>query len=336
MKWPFGYNDSYRSYSKGADSYFENGTLVKPLFWRALTRNYVPNSPSLHMFTESDEYTKTLGVEWSACLDQFRLVVTKLSPQADLTKRILISDIAKIFDVLGWIAPVTVKAKILLQRLWEEGLHWDDSVHENLQDTWLQWRPELPCLKEKLPRCYFPKEVEIVFKQLHGFSDASERAYAGVVYLRLVNTKGHVYTSLVTAKTKVAPIKKLTIPRLELCGARLLAQLLHHCQTVFEFPVENVFALTDSTIALNWISGNPRRFKTYVGNRVSRIVELIPPNRWNHVEGIENSADCASRGLQPSELLSHKLWWEGPISYNLVSSTGPSSTYCLRTNPQMK
>ena len=143
----------------------------------------------------------------------------------------------------------------------------------------------------------FPKEFKIAFKQLHGFSDASERAYAGVVYLRLVDTNGRIHTSFVIAKTKVAPIKKLTIPRLELCGARLLAQLLHHCKKVFKFSLEDC---TDSTIVLNWMSGNPRRFKTYVANRVSSIVELIPSNRWNHV------------GILPSELLSHKLWWEGP------------------------
>ncbi len=192
----------------------------------------------LHTLTEStlterDEYTKTLGIEWDARLDQFRLIVAKLSHQMVLTKRILTSDIAKIFDVLGWIAPVTIKAKILLQRLWEEGLHWDEQVPENLRDNWMQWRAGLAHLVNKfIPRCYFPKEFKIAFKQLHGFSDAS---YAGVVYLRLMDTNGHIHTSFVIAKTKVAPIKKLTVPRLELCGARLLAQLLHHCKMVFEF-----------------------------------------------------------------------------------------------------
>ena len=115
-----------------------------------------------------------------------------------------------------------------------------------------------------IPRCYFPKEVNIAYKQLHGFSDASELAYGGVVYLRLVDTSGRVHTSLVIAKTKVAPLKKLSIPRLELCGAQLLAQLLCHCQKVFGFPTEDVFAWTDSTIVLNWIVGNPHRFRTYM------------------------------------------------------------------------
>ena len=96
------------------------------------------------------------------------------------------------------------------------------------------------------------------------------------------------------------------------CIALLLAQLLQHCQEVFSFPSEDVFAWTDSTIVLNWLAGNPRRFKTFVGNRVSLITDLVAPSHWHHVEGSDNPADCASRGLLPSELLRHNLWWHGP------------------------
>ena len=120
------------------------------------------------------------------------------------------------------------------------------------------------------------------------------------------------HTSLVMSKTRVAPIKRQTIPRLELCGALLMAQLLSHCKKILEVPMDQVFAWTDSTIVLNWIQGNPRRFKVYVGNRVSQIMELIPPDRWKHVVGADNPADCASRGLYPSEILTHHLWWNGP------------------------
>ena len=114
------------------------------------------------------------------------------------------------------------------------------------------------------------------------------------------------------SKTKVSPIKRLSIPRLELCGAQILDRLLIHVKDVFLLPMSHIFAWTDSTIVLNWLSGNPRKFKTYVGNRVSSIIDQIPPDRWNHVVRIENPADCASRGIFPWELLEHKLWWEGP------------------------
>ena len=285
---------------------------------------------SVHIISDTDEYTKTLGVEWNAKLDHFRLTIADLRPQDEWTKRTLASDVAKTFDVLGWFAPVIIKAKILLQRLWEEGLGWDDVVPPSLTQTWLEWRQELGLLVEKhIPRCYFPKLAKIAYKQLHGFSDASEMAYAGVIYLRLVDTTGCIHTSLVMAKTKVAPIKRLSIPRLELCGALLLAQLLHHCQTVFNFPSEDTFAWTDSTIVLNWLAGNPRRFKTFVGNRISLITDLVAPNRWHHVDGSDNPADCASRGLLPSELLSHQLWWDGPNWLGMGIHHWPEQT--LRT-----
>ena len=184
---------------------------------------------------------------------------------------------------------------------------------QTIREAWLQWRCELSLLADKpIPRCYFPKNVQVTSFQLHGFCDASELAYAGVVYLRMVDSDENVHVSLLTSKTKVAPIKRLTIPRLELCGAHLLARLLFHVREALRIRIQNVYAWTDSTIVLNWLEGNPRQFKTYVGNRVSSIIELVAPSQWNHVNGVQNPAECASLGLFPSELIEHKLWWDGP------------------------
>lgn len=127
---------------------------------------------------------------------------------------------------------------------------------------------------------------------------------------------GNVQVSLVTSKTKVAPIKRLTIPRLELCGAQLLAHLLSHAHQVLEIPLSHTCAWTDSTIVLNWLDGSPRRFKTFVGNRISTIMELIPPDKWNHVNGLDN----------PSELLRHSLWWEGPSWLRQSPADWPKQT----------
>lgn len=120
------------------------------------------------------------------------------------------------------------------------------------------------------------------------------------MYLHLTDTDGNVQVTVVMSKMKVALIKRLTIRHFELRGAHLLAQLLHHVNEVFKLAISHVFTWTDSTIILSWLIGNPRRFKTYVGNRVSGITELIAPDRWNHVNGADNPADCASRGLFPS------------------------------------
>ena len=243
----------------------------------------------------------------------FCITFADLSPIENLTKRKLVSDIAKVFDVLGWFAPSTIKVKILLQRVWELGVEWDEPVPETILSVWKVWRLQLSLLKQvSISRCYFPKDAAIVSYQVHGFCDASEEAYSGVVYLRMLDLDGNVHVSLVMSKTKVAPIKRISIPRLELCGAQVLAKLLHHVKDVLQLSASNVYAWTDSEIVLHWLSGNPRRFKTYVGNRVSDIISTIAPEKWSHVPSAQNPADCASRGILPSELVEHELWWNGP------------------------
>ena len=271
------------------------------------------DGPLSHSILESAKYTKTLGIQWNSTMDHFKLSVAELPPLENVTKRLLVSDVAKTFDILGWFSPSIIKVKILLQRLWQQRIDWDDRVPQPILDTWLRWRSELELLSTKpIQRCYFPKDFPVTSVELHGFSDASEAAYAAVVYTRVTVSNDNVHISLVMAKTKVAPIKRLTIPRLELCGALILARLLHHTRTILDVPLERVYAWTDSTIVLSWLIGNPNRFKTYVANRVSEITESIPPKCWGHVSSAENPADCGSRGLLPSELLTHHLWWNGP------------------------
>lgn len=271
------------------------------------------DSRKVQTLSEETSYSKTLGIEWNVATDHFRLNISNSPSVTEVTKRNIVSDVAKVFDALGFFSPATVKMKILLQRLWETKLDWDDPVPDSLLEVWSQWRMELPSLATiHIPRCYSPVGFSLSSMQLHGYSDASEEAYAGVVYLRLVDSTGRVHTTLVMSKTRVAPIKRLSIPRLELCGAQLLTKLLCLVKRVLNVPVTSVFAWTDSTIVLSWLTGNPRRFKTYVGNRISFIVDQLPPDRWKHVPGTQNPADCASRGLFPLQLKEHDLWWKGP------------------------
>lgn len=285
------------------------------------------DSKEIQVFTESDEYTKTLGIAWNVTSDQLHISVNETPPGASVTKRSVVSGVARVFDALGFLSPVTIKMKILLQRLWELKLDWDEPVPQAVEDMWNQWRRELPCLTTlPIPRCYRPKEFPVTSIQLHGFSDASEDAYAGVVYLRLTSFGERVHTALVTSKTKVSPIKRISIPRLELCGAHVLAKLLHHVRKTLGIPTTSVFAWTDSTVVLSWLCGSPRRFKTYVGNRVSHIIDQLPPERWGHVPGVENPADCASRGVFPLELKDHQLWWNGPHWLQLEPSHWPTQS----------
>ena len=154
---------------------------------------------------------------------------------------------------------------------------------------------------------------------MHGFSNASGRAYAAVVYLCVNNKKRSVV--LVASKTKVAPVKQVLLPRLELCAARLLSKLVKHVQDVLTLSCP-VHLWSDSTITLAWIHGHPTRWKTYVSNRVSEIQRLLPDAIWHHVSSKQNPADCASRGLTATELKSHDLWWMGLSGYTLLNMSG--------------
>ena len=144
----------------------------------------------------------------------------------------------------------------------------------------------------------------------------------------MVDSLDYIHVSLVMSKTKVSPIKRLSIPHLKLCGAQVLACLLTYVKDTLQVPMSHLFAWTDITIVLNWLSENP---KTYVGNWVSSIVDRIPPDRWSHVIGAENSADCISRGIFPLELLEHKLWWDGPLWLKLDTSNWPYQDIPLKT-----
>lgn len=139
----------------------------------------------------------------------------------------------------------------------------------------------------------------------------SERSFAAVVYLCAATTK-HTSLHLLAAKSKIAPIKPVTLPRLELCAAALLVNLVCHVRSTLELSSSVVHLWIDSKVTLHWIKGHASRWKTYVANRVSSIQQKLPEAHWRYVPGRENPADCASRGISLKELLDHPLWWIGP------------------------
>ncbi len=244
------------------------------------------------------------------------------------TKRTIASDVARTFDVMGWCSPAVVKMKILLQRIWELGLEWDEKVPPRIESLWRAWRTELPLLTtQPIQRCYFSSTQPCIIIQLHGFSDASQSAYgAVVVYLRCVYADASTSVALVLSKTKVAPIKKTTIPRLELCGAHLLAKLLSQVSQALQIEAPNLYVWTDSTIVLSWLNtANPRKLQIFVSNRVVEILDKVPATSWRYVPTADNPADLASRGLMPSELLNSVCWWKGPSWLSESPDEWPSS-----------
>nr|XP_026492511.1 uncharacterized protein LOC113398129 [Vanessa tameamea]XP_026492512.1 uncharacterized protein LOC113398130 [Vanessa tameamea] len=255
---------------------------------------------------------KVLGICWNKNTDNFEYL--HHLPEADMpvTKRKVLSDIARLYDPLGWIAPVIITAKIYMQKLWKSGLAWDDNLTPDLLKEWLAFRRDLVNVQGiMIPRWLQVKRDYYV--ELHAFADASQAAYAAAVYMKSKDEISNVSVHLITAKTRVAPVEKeISIPRLELCAALLAAQLMFEVSQVLNIPKERLRAWSDSTIVLAWITGEPSRWTTFVSNRVSELLTILNRDQWNHVNSNENPADCASRGIQTEHLKDLNLWWFGP------------------------
>ncbi|XP_072948365.1 uncharacterized protein [Epargyreus clarus] len=255
---------------------------------------------------------KILGLKWNRSSDEFQYAVHLPPLETPVTKRRVISDIARLYDPLGWIAPVIITAKVFIQRLWLSGIGWDEELPNCLLRDWLDYRSNLHNLQSfRLPRWIHTSRQDKSL-ELHGFCDASLDAYSAVVYTRSIDSNGYVHVSLVASKTKVAPIKQVSIPRLELCGAVLLSKLLLEVLDTLGIVRDNIQAWTDSSVVLAWLSSHPSRWKTFIGNRVSEILRVMNNNQWFHVQSKENPADCASRGVNPCDLDKLDLWVSGP------------------------
>jgi len=245
------------------------------------------------------------------------------------SKRAILSEIARIYDPLGLLSPVTTELKRLY--LWSIDIGWDDNIPQEAAEAWKRYHQELPELSSiRVPHRVTSNNGKY---ELHGFSDSSEAAYATVIYLRVVAPNNTAKCFLLMGKSKVAPSKRITIPRLELCGAWLLARLLHFvCQHLTRIKFERVIAWSDSTVALAWIKSQTAQLKTFVANRVAQIQRTTTPDMWRHVPTKENPADCASRGLSPKELADHVQWWMGPTFLRLSEDYWPSTEAVMSTN----
>lgn len=273
---------------------------------------------------------KVLGLYWNANEDSFgyRSSIT----ETQLTKRSILSTVARLYDPIGALSPTIFWAKCIMQEIWEQKLDWDTPISDEIAQKWNVYMSKLSSLDQlKIPR--FINIQRAVDVQLVGFSDASQKGYAASVYLRVVDSEERIHVYFVACKTKVAPLKatktdiSLTIPRLELCAAVLLARVLSHRLTLLSnlLNIRCVRAFSDSTIVLSWLKSQPKDFKVFVTNRVSKIKELLPHCEWNHVSSKENAADPASRGLFPNELLTCDLHWKGPDFLRRPEAEWPNS-----------
>ncbi|XP_077278810.1 uncharacterized protein LOC143906541 [Temnothorax americanus] len=264
-----------------------------------------------------------LGLQWHPGIDSFSFT-TRTSPVTSVTKRSVLSLTARLFDPLGWLAPVVVRAKIAFQTTWLQGLDWDDPGRRRPTMEGVSDRASGTGADSSSAEDFFGRAGD-----WHGFADASERAYAAVIYLRAETEEGSWRVTLMAAKTKVAPLKQVTLARLEFNAAALLVKLASHFKTVLELQGATFHFWSDSMVTLGWIRGHLTRWKTYVANRVSEIQTMMPEALWHYVPGGDNPADCASRGLSPGELIGHQLWWQGPAWLKEDPSTWPASAAAL-------
>ncbi|XP_076238658.1 uncharacterized protein LOC143181885 [Calliopsis andreniformis] len=251
-----------------------------------------------------------LGLSWNTITDMlhFRL---DTSVANHITKRTLLSRIAQIFDTQGLLSPVTIQAKVFMQTLWILRLAWDTQLSEPQVQEWHRVSQAMCGVETiKIPR--WIKTTATGASELHGFCDASQTAMAAVVYLQTVQSNNEINVAILCSKTKVAPLKRMTIPRLELTTAIMLTRLVAPVQNLFNWRHSSCHLWTDSSIVLTWLNNHSSRWQEFVYNRVCLIQETLPTAIWNHIAGKCNPADCATRRLSVEQLQNHQTWWSGP------------------------
>ncbi|XP_071946012.1 uncharacterized protein [Antedon mediterranea] len=263
---------------------------------------------------QNSEEEKVLGTVWEPISDKLKyrvnIELNNSETMPNLTKRKILSQIAKIFDPIGFAAAFLIRAKIGMQHLWQKGYDWDEDLPTSVQDWWVKLFKEMKELNTiSFDRCLTPPtttEEPILCM----FADASEDAFGSCAYIRWKVDNNQFDVKFVAAKSRVTPLKKLTIPRLELQAA-LVATRLHTIiidETRIKF--NKVIFLTDSMIVLAWIRSQARGFKSFVSNRIGEIQSMSEPSQWRHVPGEHNVADDVSRGIPVKQL--NGRWRIGP------------------------
>ncbi|KAL0849262.1 hypothetical protein ABMA28_013591 [Loxostege sticticalis] len=285
-------------------------------------RKYKSNSPTFIQNSDVSgtqenlifsESTSTLGLGWDPSTDTLHFP-TKFNLQdnnSPITKRSIMSQSFKIFDPLGLLSPVIIQPKMLLQKMWLQKLDWDQPVPQEIENDWNTFKENIPYLKTlRIPRLVLCNEPTII--EIHSFSDASQHAYGACVYMRSVDAYGNASVRLLCSKSKVAPVKPTTMPRLELLGALLAARLCRSVTDALRCAPMHIIHWCDSSIVLAWLRNDPRKLKSFVANRIIEISEITNISSWRYVPTSQNPADLISRGVNANQLLSMSLWWQGP------------------------
>ena len=253
---------------------------------------------------------KTLGMKWNLGSDCFYFD-KELDSAVEVTRRHILRTIASIFDPLGLICPLLVEGRLIFQELTQLKIGWDDPVPATYKRRWVSWIASLAELSTlKVPRCIIPQEFKDAACELHIFSDASRYAYGVCAYIRAVNKDAKIHTMLISGKSKVAPTKATTIPRLELQAAVMASRMKCKIEATMAIQFVKTYMWTDSKVVLGYIKNQSRRFHVYVANRVNIIRETTSPGDWNYITSTQNPADVPSRGCDVTSM--SNMWIHGP------------------------
>ena len=290
-----------------------------------------PASPATTVVEDNESYAKSalngsrtdmmkvLGIAWDRATDclvmDLSYIFKDIAVNATVTKRQVLAASAKVYDPLGFLSPVTIPLKMLHQDLCAKKIGWDEPLEGEALGKWKTLIAELKKMEPvSIPRWLFSNADQEAADTitLHGFCDASKNAYAAVIYL-VVTANGRVHVQQVAAKTRVAPLEKQTIPRLELLAALILARLLKMVMASVSdlLPITNIRCWTDSLVSFYWITGTQHEWKEFVERRVVQIRQSVPAFAWAYCPTESNPADLPTRGILPSNL-TNSIWFTGP------------------------
>ena len=284
--------------------------------WLSNSHKVLENIPKENRAKEVDldselPTTKALGISWNAERDSFKFKVTKPDYEVK-TKRSFLKLVSTIFDPHGFVAPVILNAKILIQELWKAKLDWDEKITGDLINKINAWHGDLELIEDVEVNRWFRMGSEDERKnQIHIFTDASEWGYAAVAYSKSEKVDGTKNLELIACKTKVAPLTAMSTPRLELLAAELGVKLAEKVCESLEVEIKGVKMWTDSRDVIGWLSNRSRVFKPFVSFRVGKIQNITDIEQWSYIESKKNPADKASRGQSMSEFLRNQDWFKG-------------------------
>lgn len=284
---------------------------------------------------EKDELPveRALGLQWCIENDTFMFkIALKHKP---LTRRGLLSVISSVYDPLGFLTPLILPVKHMLQQLCKEKFGWDEPIPSATSQKWIEWTSSLERLNDfSVPRCIKPKHFgKPIHAQLHHFSDASERGYGTASYLRMKDDQGKVCVSFMMGKGRLTPLKQMTIPRMELSAAVLSVRVDKMLRLELQLKLKNSAFWTDSQTVLKYIANEHARFHTFVANRVSFIQENSSLSQWRFVGTKSNPADDASRGLTVNKFVQCRRWVEGPTFLSKPEDEWPVHPTDFQSSP---